>query len=126
MAKTTTAAPEMVTMTKEQYEALMSRVAKAQGSLSCKVSVKGACQVNGLGRWPVTLYPDQWERLGNFMPRVLEYLKSHASEFSKDAEEARQRGEAAAAKAAPPTPIPTRIAPTEEEKAAARRLLGLD
>ena len=31
--------------------------------LTCKVSEKGAVSVYGLGRFPVTLYREQWERL---------------------------------------------------------------
>ena len=29
----------------------------------CKVSQKGGLSVYGLGRWPVTLYREQWRRL---------------------------------------------------------------
>jgi hypothetical protein len=36
---------------------------KGQGSISFKVSEKGAVSVYGLGRFPVTLYRGQWERL---------------------------------------------------------------
>lgn len=34
-----------------------------QGKLSLKVSDKGAVSVYGMGKWPVTLYRSQWERL---------------------------------------------------------------
>jgi hypothetical protein len=38
--------------------------AKARtGSISMKVSEKGALSVYGLGRFPVTLYKEQWTRL---------------------------------------------------------------
>ena len=33
------------------------------GGLSLKVSAKGALSVYGLGRFPVTLYKEQWNRL---------------------------------------------------------------
>jgi hypothetical protein len=33
------------------------------GSLSMRVSEKGAVSVYGLGRFPVTLYKEQWEKL---------------------------------------------------------------
>ena len=42
------------------------QAAKAQrpvAKMSCKVSEKGALSVYGLGRFPVTLYRGQWERL---------------------------------------------------------------
>lgn len=37
--------------------------ANAPKALSLKVSEKGALSVYGLGRYPVTLYAGQWERL---------------------------------------------------------------
>ena len=57
---------DVVTMTAEierlkaENSALKSSPAKA---LSFKVSTKGAVSVYGLGRFPVTLYKQQWERL---------------------------------------------------------------
>ena len=35
----------------------------ARGQISFKVSEKGAVSVYGLGRFPVTLYKEQWEKL---------------------------------------------------------------
>ena len=35
----------------------------AKGAISIKVSEKGAVSVYGLGRFPVTLYKEQWDRL---------------------------------------------------------------
>ena len=37
--------------------------ARPVAKMSCKVSEKGALSVYGLGRFPVTLYRGQWERL---------------------------------------------------------------
>jgi hypothetical protein len=36
---------------------------RPRGQLSLKVSEKGALSVYGLGRFPVTLYREQWEKL---------------------------------------------------------------
>ena len=36
---------------------------KKTGSVSMKVSEKGAVSVYGLGRFPVTLYQEQWTKL---------------------------------------------------------------
>jgi hypothetical protein len=36
---------------------------KRTGSVSMKVSEKGAVSVYGLGRFPVTLYQEQWAKL---------------------------------------------------------------
>lgn len=51
---------------KTQAELIAMLVAQSEASerkLSCKVSEKGALSVYGLGRFPVTLYAGQWERL---------------------------------------------------------------
>jgi len=42
----------------------------ARGQISMKVSEKGGLSVYGLGRFPVTLYREQWEKLLG-MPRRL-------------------------------------------------------
>ena len=39
--------------------------AKSGVGLTMKVSQKGAISVYGMGRFPVTLYADQWQRLDN-------------------------------------------------------------
>jgi len=36
---------------------------RAAGEVSLRVSEKGGVSVYGLGRFPVTLYQEQWERL---------------------------------------------------------------
>ena len=51
-------------MTKEELIALVAAMQAAPAKrLTCKVSEKGALSVYGLGRFPVTLYAGQWERL---------------------------------------------------------------
>lgn len=50
----------MVEAQQRQIEAL--RLSK-QGKLTLKVSDKGGLSVYGLGRFPVSLYRSQWERL---------------------------------------------------------------
>jgi len=44
-----------------ENERLKSR--RATGDVTLKVSEKGAVSVYGLGRFPVTLYQEQWEKL---------------------------------------------------------------
>ena len=53
---------DLSTMTREQLLALVATMS-APKALSMKVSEKGALSVYGLGRFPVTLYRGQWERL---------------------------------------------------------------
>ena len=45
-----------------ENEALKARQ-KTSGALTFKVSEKGGVSVYGLGRFPVTLYQEQWEKL---------------------------------------------------------------
>ncbi|MCX6112508.1 MAG: hypothetical protein NTY22_04380 [Proteobacteria bacterium] len=47
---------------KAENEMLKSK-RKGAGEITFKVSTKGALSVYGLGRFPVTLYREQWERL---------------------------------------------------------------
>ena len=47
---------------KAENEALRSQKRTA-GTLAFKVSDKGAVSVYGLGRFPVTLYQEQWDKL---------------------------------------------------------------
>lgn len=47
---------------KNENAALKAAAAK-KNTISFKVSEKGALSVYGLGRFPVTLYKEQWERL---------------------------------------------------------------
>ncbi|HSB17336.1 MAG TPA: hypothetical protein VLE22_23000 [Bryobacteraceae bacterium] len=39
------------------------RKSPSRGQVTLKVSEKGAVSVYGLGRFPVTLYKEQWEKL---------------------------------------------------------------
>jgi len=63
---------------KEELEAL--RKEKAEGKLNStdltlKVSQKGAVSLYGLGRFPVTLYKEQWERVIPFIGQIQEFIK---------------------------------------------------
>ncbi len=49
-------------LSKEQLIALL-QAQSAPKALTLKVSEKGALSIYGLGRFPVTLYRGQWERL---------------------------------------------------------------
>lgn len=53
-----------------------------QSALSCKIGQKGGVSVYGFGRWPVTLYADQWERLEAFMPQVRQFISENRAKLS--------------------------------------------
>lgn len=46
----------------------------AKGTLSMKVSEKGALSVYGMGRFPVTLYKEQWLKLLGISEEIKEFI----------------------------------------------------
>ena len=56
---------------------------KAQHSrgLSLKVSEKGGLSVYGLGRFPVTLYKEQWTKLLAMTDEIRAFIKEHDAEL---------------------------------------------
>ena len=55
--------------------------ARSSKGLSLKVSAKGAVSVYGLGRFPVTLYKEQWEKLLDMSDDIRSFISEHASEL---------------------------------------------
>ena len=55
----------------------------ARGVLSLKVSEKGALSVYGMGRFPVTLYREQWERLLAMSDQIKEFIQQNDSALKK-------------------------------------------
>ena len=49
--------------------------------VSLKVSEKGGVSVYGLGRFPVTLYYEQWTRLLDAAPKLSEFLEENKSKL---------------------------------------------
>ena len=73
-------------MAEPTYEELRTRVAELEkktdrrtGELEFKVGEKGGVSVYGLGRFPVTLYYEQWIRLLDTAPRLREFLEQNKS-----------------------------------------------
>jgi hypothetical protein len=65
-------------MTKDQLIALLTAASQPK-RLTCKVSEKGALSVYGLGRFPVTLYAGQWERLWAAQAEIKAFATANAS-----------------------------------------------
>ncbi len=63
---------------KAENEALKRQQASP---LSLKVSQKGALSVYGLGRFPVTLYKEQWARLLENAEDIRVFLDEHDGEL---------------------------------------------
>ncbi|HYW41785.1 MAG TPA: hypothetical protein VE959_02940 [Bryobacteraceae bacterium] len=49
----------------------------ARGQLSLRVSEKGALSVYGLGRFPVTLYREQWEKLLGLSDEIRRFIQEN-------------------------------------------------
>jgi hypothetical protein len=52
---------------------------KTEGSLSMKVSEKGALSIYGMGRFPVTLYKEQWLKLLGIADQIKKYIEENNS-----------------------------------------------
>jgi len=77
-------------MPEPTYEELKARLAelekqtdarKRSGSLEFRVSEKGGVSVYGLGRFPVTLYYEQWVRLLDTAENLRQFLEENKSKL---------------------------------------------
>jgi hypothetical protein len=71
---------------RRENEALRDRSARG---ISLRVSAKGAVSVYGLGRFPVTLYKEQWARLLAMADDIRAFIREHEAELK--AKEPRER-----------------------------------
>lgn len=67
---------------KAENEALKTRGSKG---VSMKVSEKGGVSVYGLGRFPVTLYQEQWLKLLDLADDIRAFIREHESALKKKA-----------------------------------------
>jgi hypothetical protein len=76
-------------MTEEDLRAELERL-KAENeqlksqrgrSASLKVSEKGGVSVYGLGRFPVTLYKEQWAKLLGMADEIRAFIKEHEADL---------------------------------------------
>jgi hypothetical protein len=61
---------------KAENEALKEKQ-KRGAAVSMKVSEKGAVSVYGLGRFPVTLYQEQWVKLLSLADDIKEFIEAN-------------------------------------------------
>ncbi len=61
-----------------ENEALKSKKGE-RGTLSMKVSEKGALSVYGMGRFPVTLYKEQWLKLLGIADELKKFIADNDS-----------------------------------------------
>jgi len=78
------------TMAEPTYEELKAKLSelekevqtkKRSGDLSFKVGDKGGVSVYGLGRFPVTLYYEQWNRLLGAAEEIKKFLEENRSKL---------------------------------------------
>jgi hypothetical protein len=55
----------------------------ARGQMSLRVSQKGALSVYGLGRFPVTLYREQWEKLLGMADEIRNFIRENDQALKK-------------------------------------------
>jgi hypothetical protein len=68
-----------------ENEILKNRATKG---MTLKVSEKGGVSVYGLGRFPVTLYKEQWEKLLGMADDIRTFIAEHGAELkTKEKEE---------------------------------------
>ena len=69
-------------MADEDLKAELERLKGQRGrSTSLKVSEKGGVSVYGLGRFPVTLYKEQWTKLLAMADDIRAFIKEHDADL---------------------------------------------
>ena len=72
---------------KAELERLRAENAALKGrggkGISLKVSEKGAVSVYGLGRFPVTLYQEQWLKLLEVADDIRAFIRDHEGQLKK-------------------------------------------
>ncbi len=68
---------------KLENERLKSEIQRMAPTISFKVSSKGAISVYGLGRFPVTLYKEQWEKLLGKKDEIYKFIQENDSQLKK-------------------------------------------
>jgi len=75
---------EQIAKLTAENEALKSRAEGTKDrALSFKVSQKGACSVYGVGRFPVTLYKQQWLKLFTNIEAIKAFIQANETTLSE-------------------------------------------
>ena len=68
---------------RQENEALKAQSRARPGHLTMKVSEKGGVSVYGLGRFPVTLYKEQWTKLLEHADDIRTFIQANDSQLKK-------------------------------------------
>jgi hypothetical protein len=61
----------------EKVARLEAELEKKDGPIRCKVSPKGGISVYGVGRFPTTLYRQQWEKVLNAADEIRKFIEDN-------------------------------------------------
>ncbi|HXG22640.1 MAG TPA: hypothetical protein VNN62_26655 [Methylomirabilota bacterium] len=68
--------------------------ARSARGLSIKVSEKGAVSVYGLGRFPVTLYKEQWQKLLDMADDIRTFIRENEAQLKAKEDKAKGQNDA--------------------------------
>lgn len=80
--------PDLTKPAEPTVAELLARIAQLEAAahkpkaLSLKVSEKGALSIYGLGRFPITFYLSQFEKLNAAWPDVVAFVEANRSRFT--------------------------------------------
>jgi hypothetical protein len=80
-------ADELDELERLRRENAQLKAASNAGALRFKVSEKGALSVYGLGRFPVTLYREQWTRLLDVADAIRSFIEANADKLKTKGDE---------------------------------------
>ena len=65
-------------MSREQLEALVQQqVQESKKRIVVKVSPKGCVQINGIRRFPITFYKNEWEQIFAMKDQIVEFIEEN-------------------------------------------------
>ena len=67
----------------ERLRAENEALKRPRGQMSLRVSEKGGLSVYGLGRFPVTLYREQWEKLLGLSDDIRRFIQENDHQLKK-------------------------------------------
>jgi hypothetical protein len=82
IAMSDNASQEEIERLRAENAKLKQQAVKA-GTLSFRVSEKGAVSVYGLGRFPVTLYQEQWDKLLSQIDELRRFIETNRGSLKK-------------------------------------------
>ena len=66
----------------ELVAALAAEKAKSEKQIVVKVSPKGCVQVNGIRRFPITFYKDEWATIFGLKDRIEAFIEENGSQLA--------------------------------------------